>query len=315
MDYFTRWGPADENSPGIRAQAPTEQATRSRHSAMLLYLGPELEEGVTMIRKAIAIFQARGLSGLLRATSSRTRSLFTGKAKSFQAYRDRFVGKSGIEIGGPSQVFARRGIFPVYPLVGNLDNCNFSSKTVWEGLVKQGKNFLFDPNKPAGQQYIVDATAMDALPSKAYDFVLSSHMLEHTANPILALLQWKRLVRDNGTLVLLLPNKCRTFDHRRPVTTMEHLISDFNAGTTEDDLTHLPEILALHDLELDPEAGDMDAFKERSTRNFGNRCLHHHVFDAHLAAALVEYVGLTVSSVEEIHPYHILLLAENNCLD
>ncbi|MFS2033155.1 methyltransferase domain-containing protein [Polaromonas sp. CT11-55] len=227
-------------------------------------------------------------------------------------YQNSFIGKSGIEIGGPSQAFSRRGVFPVYPMVGNLDNCNFGANTVWEGTLQQGKTFVFDSAKPAGQQYLAETTALGELPSGAYDFVLSSHMLEHTANPILALLEWKRLLVDGGTLVLLLPDRRHTFDHRRPVTTLSHLMADFKAGVGEDDLTHLPEILALHDLGRDPDAGDMDSFKARSLRNVENRCLHHHVFDTRLASELVEYIGLDVHGVEEIVPHHILLLAQNS---
>lgn len=265
-----------------------------------------------MIRKAINIFKARGISGVFRATNSRVRSLFASRAKSFLTYKNQFIGKSGIEIGGPSQVFSRRGIFPVYPIVENLDNCNFCSTTVWEGAIEQGQTFQFDRNKSAGQQYFVEATAMGCLPSGAYDFVLSSHVLEHSANPILALSEWIRLLKDQGTLVLLLPHKDRTFDHRRPVTTMEHLIADFKAGMTEDDLTHMPEILAFHDLERDPEAGDMASFTSRSMRNAENRCLHHHVFDVPLAIKLVEFIGFTVQTVEELAPHHILVLAQKS---
>lgn len=265
-----------------------------------------------MIRRFIDIFLASGISGLLYATKSRLRRLLAKRATSFLVYENLFVGKSGIEIGGPSQVFSRRGIFPVYPVVENIDNCNFCSTTIWEGAVGQGKTYRFDPMKLPGEQHIFEATAMSALSSSIYDFVLSSHMLEHTANPILALCEWKRLLKDDGALVLLLPNCRFTFDHQRPVTTMAHLISDFKAQISEDDLTHLPEILALHDLARDPDAGDMEAFRSRSKRNFENRCLHHHVFDAQLAIDLVEYAGLEVKAVEEIRPHHILLVAQKN---
>ncbi|MFZ2333454.1 MAG: methyltransferase domain-containing protein [Sideroxyarcus sp.] len=248
---------------------------------------------------------------MTRAAVMRLRRLLAGRARSFRAYQSLFVGKTGIEIGGPSQVFSRGGIFPVYPIVGNLDNCNFGSSTIWEGKIRQGQTFRFDQSRPAGRQYILEATAMDCLNSGTCDFVLSSHVLEHVANPILALSEWKRLLADDGILLLLLPDRTRTFDHRRPVTTMEHLVADFKAGVTEDDLTHLPEILALHDLKRDPEAGDNEAFKRRSMRNIENRCLHHHVFDAGLAVNLVEYMGLKVLAVEEVYPHHILVLAKN----
>ncbi len=263
-----------------------------------------------MLRKAIIIFRSRGLPGLLRATISRVRGLLAGRAISFSTYQNRFLGKTGIEIGGPSQVFSKRGIFPVYPIVGNLDNCNYCITTAWEDKIPQGETYRFNPKKPAGRQHIVEASTMEVLPSDAYDFLLSSHMLEHAANPILVLSEWNRLLKHGGTLVLILPNRKFTFDHRRPVTTMEHLFSDFNAGMTEDDLTHLPEILALHDLDRDPEVKDDTAFKSRSMHNFQNRCLHHHVFDMQLALKLVEFTGFTVLAFEEIAPHHIFVLAQ-----
>lgn len=264
-----------------------------------------------MIKRAIIVLRARGLSGLFRAATFRVRSLLAGRAISFSTYKTQLIGKSGIEIGGPSQVFSKRGIFPVYPIVGNLDNCNYCSNTVWGGAAGQGGSYRFDPIKSAGQQHIVEATDMTGLPSNAYDFVLSSHMLEHTANPILALYEWKRLLKTSGLLVLLLPDKRHTFDHKRPVTPFAHLLDDFIAGTGEGDLTHLPEILALHDLKRDPEAGDMAAFKSRSMQNFETRCLHHHVFDVRLAVLLLEHVGLTVMATEEVRPHHLLLVAQN----
>lgn len=263
-----------------------------------------------MIGKSIRIWRMRGVAGLAFAVNSRLRGLLAGRAKSFQPYERLFAGKCGMEIGGPSLTFSARGIFPVYPIAGHLDNCNFGDATVWEGAIQKGRTFRFDRNRPAGQQHIVEATAMGRFASASCDFVLASHVLEHIANPILALSEWKRLLRDQGILVLLLPHRNQTFDHRRPVTTLEHLIADFKAGMTEDDLTHLPEILALHDLERDPEAGDAEAFKSRSICNIHNRCLHHHVFDARLAENLVEYMGLEVCAIEEIQPHHILLVAQ-----
>lgn len=263
-----------------------------------------------MVKRIIHIFRARGLAGVTRAILLRLQKALARRAKFFQACESMFIGKAGIEIGGPSQVFARNGIFPVYPIVGHLDNCNFGDTTVWEGEIKQGQTFQFDRNKPIGRQYIAEATAMEFIASNSYDFVLSSHVLEHTANPILALSEWIRVLKKQGTLVLLLPHKEKTFDHRRPVTTMGHLIADYKAKTTEGDLTHMPEILVLHDLERDPEAGDMAAFQARSMLNFENRCLHHHVFDTALAVSLVEYMGMQIQAAEEILPFHILVVAQ-----
>jgi SAM-dependent methyltransferase len=244
-----------------------------------------------------------------RALSNRLSAFGQGSAKSFQQHRLCFLDKNGIEIGGPSQVFSKRGIFPVYPLARHLDNCNFNSSTMWEGSIQAGHTFVFDKAKSPGRQLIAEATDLQNLPANAYDFVLSSHVLEHIANPIQALKQWICLLRNEGLLVLFLPDKYRTFDHRRPITSLEHMIEDYEKPVAEDDMTHLPEILSLHDLSRDPEAGDCHAFKARALDNLNNRCLHHHVFDIRSAVELVEYTGLRVENAEEIRPHHILILA------
>lgn len=262
------------------------------------------------IKKVIHFFSERGSKALVSILKRRVCNLFPKTSRSFREHRNLFLGKNGIEIGGSSQVFTHKGIFPVYPIVGQLDNCNFSNSTIWEGNINDGYTFQFDKNKSNGRQYIAEATSMGCIPSGTYDFVLSSHMLEHTANPILALSEWLRMLKDNGLLVLLLPHKEGTFDHRRPVTSLDHMISDFNAGTTEDDLTHLSEILALHDLQRDPEAGDFESFKSRSLKNFENRCLHQHVFDTRLAVRVVDYMNLKILAVEAIRPMHILIIAQ-----
>ncbi len=234
-----------------------------------------------------------------------------GRAQSFRTSQHLFKGQKGLEIGGPSAAFCKRGFFPIYPIVESLDNCNYSNTTAWNTVGGCDASFQFDRNRQNGRQFIGEATSLSALVSGDYDFVLSSHMLEHTANPILALTEWKRLLKSQGMLVLILPDPKYTFDHLRPITTLNHLIADFEAGVYEDDLTHLPEILELHDFRRDPDADGWESFRLRGMRNFENRCLHHHVFDEQLAKELVEYVGLTAHMIEKIAPHHILLLAQN----
>jgi len=215
----------------------------------------------------------------------------------------------GLEIGGPSTIFTQRGHIPVYPLAARIDNCNFEHRTVWEGTVHEGETFVFNSQKAPGRQYVAEASELGRITDGAYDFVLSSHCIEHLANPRRGLAEWIRVLKDDGLLVLIVPHKDGTFDHRRPVTSLAHLIQDFEAGTTEHDLTHLDEILKLHDLARDPEAGGAAAFAERSKRNYENRCLHHHVFDTRLAVALVEHAGLQILAVEPVRPYHIVVIA------
>jgi SAM-dependent methyltransferase len=216
-------------------------------------------------------------------------------------------GKKGLEIGGPSGVF-QAGIhpLPIYPLVGSLDNCDFSRDTAW---ATHGEDYVFSPGKFPGKNFFRDATDLSFLPDHSYDFILSSNNLEHFANPVKALHEWKRVIRPGGSMIVVLPYYAKTFDHRRTPTRVDHIFEDFENNTQEDDLTHLAEILEKHDLARDHGAGSPEEFKQRSLANFEHRCLHHHVFDQANSRELLERCGMDVLSVELARPHDILLIA------
>jgi SAM-dependent methyltransferase len=193
----------------------------------------------------------------------------------------------------------------VYPFVARLDNVNFAPKTIWEGRIESGETFLYDPRRPTGRQFIAEAAGLGTIEDASYDLVLSSHTLEHSANPLRVLGEWRRVLADDGVLVLVLPHKEGTFDHRRPTTTLEHLLEDERLGTEETDLSHLEEILALHDHDLHP----VEEFEARSRRNAENRALHHHVFDTHLAVAMLDRARFELLAVEAGEPCDIVLVA------
>jgi SAM-dependent methyltransferase len=247
--------------------------------------------------------------GVLGAIAAGFHFAFPSKPKTFPFCADLISGRAGLEIGGPSVGFMPKGFFPLYPVISKLDNCNFSFNTVWEGSIAEGLNFQFDSTKPKGWQYVCEATDLKMIPDNTYDFILSSHALEHTANPIRALKEWVRVIKDNGSMILVLPHKQETLDHRRPLTTLQHMIDDFQKNTGEDDLTHLQEVLQLSDLVRAWGLSDYASFKNRSEKNFENRCVHHHVFNTELVIKMCDYIGLQILSAESIRPFHIIVAA------
>jgi SAM-dependent methyltransferase len=217
-------------------------------------------------------------------------------------------GKSGLEIGGPSNVFNRGGLIPLYGTVGSLDNCNFASDTIW-AQHSPGRTFRFSADRAPGYQYVAEGVDLNEIGDGAYEFILSSHMLEHTANPLRALCAWHRVLKPDGALILLVPDMEWTFDHRRPVTTMAHLIEDFERSTGEDDLTHMSEILRLHDLRRDPGVDSFETLRSRCQSNFETRGMHHHVFDVDLVDKLLRHSGFSVAFVRKSFEAHIIALA------
>lgn len=228
------------------------------------------------------------------------------KPQNIKKIRDRFRGKSGLEIGGPSKILSVRGLIPVYKVAKSLDNINFSTQTVWTGKFDQALGYRVG-GKVLGRQYILDAVDLWALKARCYDFVVSSHNLEHVANPLLAIKESLRVLKPGGTLMIIVPRKESNFDHRRQVTTLDHLLKDYDQKIGEDDLSHLPEILALHDSRLSPLTGSKEEFKKRGEDNYNNRCLHQHVFDLGLLRKIFKHLKLTVLDSATTYTDYIII--------
>ncbi len=52
-----------------------------------------------------------------------------------------------------------------------------------------------------------DATLMDGVPDNRFDWVYASHVLEHLHEPELALLNWLRILKPGGHLIVVVPSR------------------------------------------------------------------------------------------------------------
>jgi SAM-dependent methyltransferase len=223
------------------------------------------------------------------------------KARCFSLVVERLKGR-GLEVGGPSPIFARRGLLPLYPVISELDNCNFGPETVWEGPLTEGRHFRFGDR--IGFQFVSEASEIK-VPDASYDFILSSHMLEHSANPIRVLAEWRRVLKRGGHLLLVLPEGRHTYDRHRPVTTLDHLMDDFARSTPESDRTHFDEIAALH-----AEHPSREGLRKSLEGNEADRMAHHHVFDMALSVNLGRLAGFDILAQELEYPCHIIVFAQ-----
>jgi predicted SAM-dependent methyltransferase len=234
--------------------------------------------------------------------------LLHSKKRKLITIASQFKSQIGLEIGGPSSFFSLRSYFPVYLFAERIDGVNFSNSTVWEGSISEGYNFSYHAHKK-GFQYISEASDLSKIKSDKYDFILSCHCLEHTANPIKALKEWNRVLKINGQIILVLPDKNYTFDERRPITTFDHLKVDFEKGTDENDTTHFNEVIGLHKIEKDGGLKTQQQLIERTNNNFINRCVHHHVFNFALIKQMLNYSGFSVELQQWAAPFHLITIA------
>jgi SAM-dependent methyltransferase len=214
-------------------------------------------------------------------------------------------GGRGLEVGGPSAVFGAEGLFPVYPLLGGVDCVQWAARTQWHDL-GDARDFAPDGTR-TGALHILDDIDLAVLPDHSYDVVLSAHVIEHIANPLRALAAWQRVTRHDGYLLLVVPHMAGTFDHRRSLTTIEHLVEDFERDTAEGDLTHLEETVALHDRGRDV-AHDPEQWTADRRGNATTRVLHHHTFTTLSVGELLQRAGIEVLAIEARLPHEIYVL-------
>ena len=118
-------------------------------------------------------------------------------------------GLKGIEIGGSAH----------NPF--HLDTINVDYTDDMETIYKKGEFEL------CGEKMPVDVIAYgDDLPfeDEEYDFVISSHVMEHFFDPIKALKEWYRVIKKGGYIFIIAPTHYSLPGEIRPCTTLKELI-------------------------------------------------------------------------------------------
>lgn len=234
-------------------------------------------------------------------------------------------GLVGVEIGGPSRDFYESGLYE-HPAV--LDGVNFAGHTLWY----EHKDDYAPYGKVLGKQYIEDVTSLSGIkpsnykenlmclgngyclrnPDSAgskYDFLFASHVLEHVVNPLLAIEQMTGLLKADGLIILVLPWKNETFDHRRPDTQFETLLEYYHTQRNESYVEDmLPDIVKDYDLTRDLPAGTVDQFIERSLHHAENKALHVHVFNFELIVQCLQFFHYDIVDVQLVAPYHQIVI-------
>jgi SAM-dependent methyltransferase len=116
---------------------------------------------------------------------------------------------------------------------------------------------------------IDDGQTLATVADESVDFVIANHMLEHCEDPIGALRTFLRVVRPGGVVFFAVPDKRRTFDHKRPLTPLEHLVRDYEEGPAWSRRAHFEEWAELVD---HPEPTTADHWMDRDAN------IHFHVW-------------------------------------
>lgn len=115
---------------------------------------------------------------------------------------------------------------------------------------------------------------LSTIPDCSQDFVIANHVLEHCPNPIKAVKNMLRVLKNGGILFLTIPDKRYTFDKNRPITTWKHLLQDYKMGPENSKCQHFEEWVKLVENIEDPKNA-----KEKMESLLSEDCrIHFHVW-------------------------------------
>ena len=143
---------------------------------------------------------------------------------------DRYCTGEGIELGASAH--------NTFDLPGSINVAPFSDDPAHPDYA-EFQLYLKAQEELSGTYALVDvaAEAHDVpVANHSVDYVVSSHVVEHIPNLIAAFVEWTRIVRSGGHVVMIFPTReAHPGDVGRPVTPRNHFIVDFLNDATVDD--------------------------------------------------------------------------------
>lgn len=152
---------------------------------------------------------------------------------------------------------------------------------------------------------VADANAIPR-PDESFDYLLSSHVLEHMPDTIRTLNEWARVLKPDGVLVLILPHADRTFDRHRQKTRLDHHIRDHVTLGAGPDHGHDAEAKdgweKLEDLDAIATAHHA-VFGDGTMWDFDHRiahdAMHYHVWTQDEIVRLLQHLSFQIVAVAE----------------
>ncbi len=86
-----------------------------------------------------------------------------------------------------------------------------------------------------------DGELLATIPPASQDFIVANHFLEHTENPVGTIETHLGKLKPGGVLFYAVPDKRFTFDFRRSVTPIEHMLADYEEGPERSRAEHYEE--------------------------------------------------------------------------
>jgi SAM-dependent methyltransferase len=101
-----------------------------------------------------------------------------------------------------------------------------------------GPHYKIEVDEALWERYCVGRAHELPVPDASLDFIFSSHVFEHLANPLGHLRVWASKLRRGGKVVAVVPDLAGTKDYPAAPTPLHELLAEFKAGAMEPSRAH-----------------------------------------------------------------------------
>lgn len=169
------------------------------------------------------------------------------------------------------------------------------------------RNFPELVGQPSGVQadydIDLDTEGLSQIRSASLDGLVVSHVIEHVANPLAVLAEFERVLRIGGKLLLVVPDRTKTFDAARVPTPFSVPKAKYRAGVSEVDEATIREFCSaiynqapMHPRRVrewyNPQRLDADRLALHRRRSIHVHAWSPEEFASLLAASMMEGLGL-----------------------
>lgn len=192
----------------------------------------------------------------------------------------KYIRGSGIEVGGlHAPLRVRSGVSVKY-----ADMAPMKDLTAQHGNLGE----LVTPD------ILTDLDSLSGVDDSSQDFVIANHVLEHVENPIRALHAIDRVLRHSGIAFIALADKRYTFDKYRKITSLAHIVRDYEEGPDWSLRDHCIDWQTNVENSVEPELSRRVAEMVENREN-----IHFHVWDYESMKHLFAHItALPTNSLE-----------------
>lgn len=133
-----------------------------------------------------------------------------------------------------------------------------------------------------------------------FNFVYSDNVLEHTPNPIFALMEQLRITKSGGFVYAVIPNKNFTFDKNRMATPFNSLKEKYLKNTFDYTIDEALDVIRnTVDFPMNFVESNSEVLFAQQMVNANDGSYHFHVFDIQNTLEMLSYIcEITGSSIE-----------------